>query len=68
MHINRLVERFIRETQMSPTKFGKLAAGDPRLVFDMRNGREIGERVASRLRDFIADYKMQESLQEGIAA
>lgn len=68
MHINRLVERFLRETRMSPTKFGKLAAGDPRLVFDMRNGREIGERVASRLRDFIANYKAHESLPERIAA
>jgi hypothetical protein len=41
MHINRLVERFLREHQLPPTTFGRLTVRDPRLVHDMRLGREI---------------------------
>ena len=55
MHINYHVERFLRQTGLSPTKFGRIAVGDPRLVHDMRKGCEIGERMANRLRDFMAD-------------
>ena len=57
MHINRLVERFLRETELPPTKFGRLAAHDPRLVLDMRNGREIREPMALRLREFMGEYR-----------
>ena len=41
MHINRLVERFLTETGLPPTKFGGLAARDPRASF----------RYAKRTRD-----------------
>ena len=68
MHINPLVERFLKETGLPPTKFGRLAARDPRLVLDMRNGREIGDRVAARLRIFMADYRARQHDPRGIAA
>jgi hypothetical protein len=68
MHINRLVERFLRQTGLPPTKFGRMAAGDPRLVLDMRNGRELGEQMSNRLRDFMADYRTTSSVQEGTPA
>jgi hypothetical protein len=54
MHINRLVERFLREQELPPTKFGRLAARDPRLVLDMRMGREIRPEMEAKLRQFIA--------------
>jgi hypothetical protein len=54
MHINRLVERFLREKDLPPTKFGRLAARDPRLVLDMRMGREIRPEMETKLRQFIA--------------
>ena len=54
MHINRLVERFLREQDLPPTKFGRLAARDPRLVLDMRMGREIRPDMEIKLRQFIA--------------
>ena len=41
MHIKRLIERFLRDQGLPPTKFGRLAARDPRLVLDIRMGREI---------------------------
>lgn len=68
MHINRLVERFLRETGLPPTKFGRLAVRDPRLVFDMRGGREIGEPMAARLREFMAHYPHQKTIEKRIAA
>lgn len=56
MHINRLVERFLREQELPPTKFGRLAASDPRLVLDMRMGREIRPEMETKLRQFMAAY------------
>jgi hypothetical protein len=68
MHINRLVERFLREKDLPPTKFGRLAARDPRLVLDMRMGRQIGPEMEQRIRSFIAANSQQrQSAQEQIA-
>lgn len=56
MHINRLVERFLREQELPPTKFGRLVAKDPRLVLDMRMGREIRPEMEAKLRQFMATH------------
>lgn len=56
MHINLQIELFLREKGMAATKFGRLAAGDPRLVLDMRNGRQVGEPMRNRLTGFISGY------------
>ncbi len=56
MHINRRVERFLRQYNMPPTKFGRLAARDPRIVLDMRMGREVRPETALRLSAFIENY------------
>jgi hypothetical protein len=55
MHIGREVEKFLRRSDMPPTKFGRLAINDPRLVQDLRNGRRPGARVARRITAFIAE-------------
>lgn len=47
------VERFCRRTGLPPTKFGRQVAGDPRLVFDMRRGRQVGPRLRARIEDLI---------------
>lgn len=44
----RRIEQFLRETGMPWTKFGRLAAHDPRFVADLRNGRS--PRPATELR------------------
>ncbi len=54
MNIRRRIELFLNATKMPPTRFGRLAAGDPRLVFDLRRGREPGAALTARLTDFIA--------------
>jgi hypothetical protein len=64
MHINRLVERFLREQQLPPTKFGRLAARDPRLVLDMRMGREIRPEMEQLLRQFMQRYPQMQTNEE----
>lgn len=54
MSVHWKIERFLRESDMPATRFGRLAANDPRLVFDLRNGREVGNRLTARLEAFLA--------------
>ncbi|MYL98021.1 hypothetical protein GR702_09575 [Novosphingobium sp. FGD1] len=52
----RQIERFLRQTNMPWTKFGRLAAHDPRFVADLRNGRIPRERTAERVEAFMSTY------------
>lgn len=53
MHLLTEIERYLRRSGMSPTRFGREAASDPRLVFDLRRGRDVGARLATRLRSWM---------------
>lgn len=48
------VERCLRRRGMTPSRFGRDAMRDPRLVFDLRAGREPRARTAARVLAFIA--------------
>jgi hypothetical protein len=61
MHITRLIERFLRDQNLPPTKFGRLAARDPRLVLDIRMGREIRPEMEAKLRQFMGTYDRNNS-------
>ena len=50
------VEHFLQATAMRPTMFGRRAVNDPRLVLDMRNGREPGPQTIERIEQFIAAH------------
>ncbi|MEY2943202.1 MAG: hypothetical protein RLY97_1216 [Pseudomonadota bacterium] len=50
------VEKFLTQTGMAWTKFGRLVAGDPRLVADLRNGREPRPDLTSRIENFISTH------------
>ena len=52
----RTIEKFLREQQMPATKFGRLAANDPRLVLDLRMGREPRSAMRSRVEHFMNKY------------
>lgn len=54
MDLLRAIERFLRRTGMSPSRFGRAAAGDPRFVHDLRLGREPRASTEARIRAFIA--------------
>lgn len=47
------IDRYLRHTNTPPTKFGRQAVNDPRLVGDLRNGRELGARVSARVVTFL---------------
>jgi 2,4-dienoyl-CoA reductase-like NADH-dependent reductase (Old Yellow Enzyme family) len=49
----RSIESFLRRTGMAPTAFGRAAARDPRLVFDLRRGREPTDRMKRRVEHFM---------------
>lgn len=53
----RKIEVFLRRTGMPPSKFGRLATKDPRLVFDLRNGRSPTERTTTRVENFLDNYQ-----------
>ncbi|WP_302477397.1 hypothetical protein [Sphingomonas sp. ID1715] len=42
---------------MSATRFGRTVARDPRLVHDLRRGREPGARLRARITAFIGDQQ-----------
>lgn len=56
MHINRKIERFLIQYNYPATKFGRDVANDPRLVHDMRRGRELGRRMVTRAEAFMSTY------------
>lgn len=62
MEMLRMIERFLKETGMVPTRFGRDCARDPRLVFDMRNGREPGARMKRRIEHFVNIYRREQGL------
>ncbi len=49
MHLLRRIEIYLERTAITPTRFGRDAVGDPRFVFDLRNGREPGAPMRARV-------------------
>ena len=52
------IQKFLRRSGMPPTKFGRLAVNDPRLVGDLRNGREPRAEMVKRVEAFLAAQAM----------
>lgn len=52
----RAIENFLREHNMAATKFGRLAAHDPRFVLDLRMGRIPREATEKRTRQWMRDF------------
>ena len=53
----RQIERFLQHTGMPWTKFGRLAAHDPRFVEDLRNGRIPRPATQSRIEHYMNNYQ-----------
>ena len=49
MELSRRIETYLRRSGMSATRFGREAVRDPRFVFDLREGRQIGPVIAARV-------------------
>ena len=53
MHLLWTIEKHLRRTGTPPSRFGRMAINDPRLVNDLRNGRQPGLRTERRVRAYI---------------
>lgn len=53
----RSIEEFLRQTDMPATKFGRLAAHDPRFVLDLRNGRIPRRITEQKVVQFMTSYE-----------
>jgi len=51
----RLVNQHLRSTGQSATRFGMIVARDPRLVHDMRAGRQPRPPLDMRIRAYLAE-------------
>lgn len=59
MHLMRRIQLFLKRADMAPTRFGREAVGDPRLVQDMKNGRELRETTAARIHAWLDAQEQQ---------
>jgi hypothetical protein len=53
MHLLRRIERYLRTSGTAPTRFGRDAVRDPRLVHDLRLGREPGSPMVRRVSAYL---------------
>ncbi|MEO0907476.1 MAG: hypothetical protein AAFY07_08095 [Pseudomonadota bacterium] len=56
------VEKFLRQHDMPVTKFGRLAAHDPRFVLDMRLGRIPRPATEARTLKWMAEFEANNPL------
>ena len=59
MNLLREVEKYLRRNDTAPTRFGREALGDPRFVFDLRNGRDPRPQTVARVRAFLQEATAQ---------
>lgn len=57
MLLQRRIERFLKRSGIPPTRFGREAARDPRLVFDMRRGRQPRPTTVRRLNAYLDEQE-----------
>ena len=57
MHLLREIENFLRASNVPAARFGRDVMGDPRFVFDLRNGREPRPRTIARIRKFLEAWQ-----------
>lgn len=50
MTLLRDIERYLHRTGVAETTFGRRVVNDPRLVGDLRRGREPGPQLVRRVR------------------
>lgn len=53
VHLLRDVEKYLKARDIAAARFGREAMGDPRFVFDLRNGREPRARTVRKIRAYL---------------
>jgi predicted transcriptional regulator len=64
----REIEKFLSDTGMTPTAFGRDAMHDPGFVFGVREGRDIRLSTAERVRQEIMRYRRMGTFSDGASA
>ncbi|MFN4039557.1 MAG: hypothetical protein ACK4IB_09480 [Erythrobacter sp.] len=64
----RRIEQFLKRYTMPATKFGRLAAHDPRFVLDLRMGRIPRPETEARTLRWMQDYAAQHAEAAEISA
>ncbi len=53
MKLLERIEKHLKETHMSPSRFGRRAVGDPRFVMDLRAGRRPRLRTLRKVEGYL---------------
>ena len=59
MHLLSKIDRYLKSSGVPPTRFGRDAVRDPRLVHDLRRGRQPGAAISKRVLAYIADHQTE---------
>ena len=51
------IEKHLKQSHMSPTRFGRRAVGDPRFVLDLREGRRPRARTLRRVEEYLGSVE-----------
>mgnify|MGYP001604167490 FL=1 len=54
MELLEQIETYLVRTKTPPSKFGRMALGDPRFVDDLRSGRRPRRRTQERVEIYLA--------------
>ena len=54
MELLEQIETYLVRTKMPPSRFGRMAVGDPRFVEDLRSGRQPRSRTQERVKLYLA--------------
>jgi len=54
------IESHLRRHKMSPTRFGRESVGDPNLIPQLKDGRELRAKTAQRVIDYINENAGEE--------
>lgn len=51
------IEAFMERHGLNPSRFGRLAMGDPTFVYEVREGRKMAPETMDALRGFMRSYQ-----------
>jgi hypothetical protein len=54
MELLEQIEAYIERVRIAPSRFGRMALGDPRFVDDLRSGRKPRRKTQERVQAFLS--------------
>lgn len=63
MHLLSMVERYLRESGVTASRFGRDAMGDPGFVATLRRGREPREATVRRVAAYLAEIRTTSAMR-----